>query len=63
MQADAELFKQILHNPTHVLYRFLPLVKTDTRNFRTRAQNLQLPLATAPLGHEFIYGELYHGIY
>ena len=41
--ADETLFRNILHNPNHVLYSLLPPVKNTGHELRERAHDRQLP--------------------
>jgi len=42
---DMNLFRNVLHNPEHVLYQLLPPVSASTHSYslRTRAHKRQLP--------------------
>ena len=43
MKADKSLFRSIITNPGHVIYRHLPNVKTTGYNLRPRAHAFELP--------------------
>jgi len=42
--ADDALFNKIMNDPTHVLFRFFPRVRTHDHNLRARGHNFSLPL-------------------
>ena len=45
LEADQNLFRQVLHNPQHVLHQLLPPVSATSHSYslRTRTHNRQLP--------------------
>src|SRR6218665_1048297 len=43
VEADRRLFKSLISNPSHVLSRHLPAIKTTNYNLRPRAHDFTLP--------------------
>jgi hypothetical protein len=57
--ADSSLFNMILHNPSHVLYRFLPPIRNVTYSLRPRPHNREIPCADTLTRRGFITRMLY----
>ena len=66
IQADQNLFNEVLHNPDHVLHRLLPPVAHTSHNFnlRPRAHDRSLPERLTHLTDcNFIIRMLFYQVY
>ena len=61
--ADDDLFRKVLHNPAHVLYRLLPPKKENSYKLRTRAHDRVLPIASVAASENFIHRMLFKHAY
>lgn len=57
--ADRGLFKRILNDPSHVLHRLLPPIKSSAHNLRKRLHNRVLPIKSNSLEQNFLMRMLY----
>ena len=58
-----DLFRKVLHNPAHVLYRLLPPKKENSYKLRTRAHDRVLPIASVAASKNFIHRMLFKHAY
>ena len=66
LEADQNLFRNVLHNPQHVLHQFLPPVSATSHSYslKTRTHNRQLPDRLSRLADcNFITCMLFYQLY